>query len=194
MYVIDGHNLISCLPGVSLSEIDDEEQLIELLQAFSRRKRKRVEVFFDQAPPGYAGERRAGLVRAHFVSAESKADDAILRGLQRMGRGEARNAVVVSSDHQVQANARALGASVVASEVFARELELSSASGASQAGSGPTKTPSQPARVAGVKGEELDEWYELFGVDPSRADAPVIPARGDKKPSRHSPKRRWHKD
>ena len=52
MLVIDGHNLVPKIPGLSLHEVDDEERLLALLQAYARAKRKKIEVFFDGAPPG----------------------------------------------------------------------------------------------------------------------------------------------
>ncbi|MBP1702274.1 MAG: hypothetical protein H6Q38_1381, partial [Chloroflexi bacterium] len=39
-YIVDGHNLIPKIPGLSLRAIDDEMQLIELLQEFCRVQRK----------------------------------------------------------------------------------------------------------------------------------------------------------
>lgn len=193
MYIIDGHNLIPCLPGGSLGEIDDEEMLIGQLQAFSRSKRKSVDVFFDKAPPGRAGERRYGMVRAHFVAERLKADDAILRCLRELGRG-ARNAVVVTSDRQVQANARALGASVVASDSFAGELGAALTAAAVH-GAGQARQGARPhAAEPGVKPGELGEWYDLFGIDPAQAEKPITPARAPKKQAQRPSRRRWHKD
>ena len=51
-YIIDGHNLIPRIPDLSLQDIDDEMQLVEMLQDFCRISRKKVEVYFDNAPPG----------------------------------------------------------------------------------------------------------------------------------------------
>ena len=76
-YLIDGHNLIPKIAGLSLSAIDDEQELINRLQAYCRRERKTVEVFFDQAPPGFAGTRAYGAVKAHFVRKGRTADEAI---------------------------------------------------------------------------------------------------------------------
>ena len=57
-YLIDGHNLIAAVPGIHLDEIDDETQLIQVLGGFCRQRKKRVEVFFDNAPPGQPRECR----------------------------------------------------------------------------------------------------------------------------------------
>jgi predicted RNA-binding protein with PIN domain len=85
-YLIDGHNLIPKLPGLSLNAIDDELRLVELLQEYCRRSRNGVEVYFDNAPPGQAGTRRYGTVSAHFIPRGRTADDAIRLRLGRLGR------------------------------------------------------------------------------------------------------------
>lgn len=121
-YLIDGHNLIARLPGFSLADLDDEQRLLEMLQDFCRAKRQQAEVYFDKAPVGQARKRTyGGLVHAHFVRQGTTADDAIRKRLQDLGR-EARNWSVVSSDRQVQAEARAAQAQLVSSDDFARLL------------------------------------------------------------------------
>jgi len=120
-YLIDGHNLIPHLPGLSLSQIDDEMRLVEWLQGYCQKKHRNVEVFFDQAPPGFLPTRKFGRVTAHFVRQGSTADAAIQGRLLRMGKS-ARNDSVVSSDRQVQAAARQAHAQVIPSDVFASEL------------------------------------------------------------------------
>ena len=154
-YLIDGHNLIPKIPGGNLAAVDDENQLIELLQEFCRRRRKKVEVYFDNAPPGQLRVRKYGVVTAHFVRAGRSADDAIQARLQRLGR-DARNWTVVSSDHAVQASAKAARAHVLASETFAKELigaleDLPLESGEREK---PTLTS-----------DEVEDWLEIFGGD-----------------------------
>ncbi len=68
-YIIDGHNLIAVIPGLSLSMPDDEQRLVELLIPFCQRGKHRVEVYFDGAPIGLAGTRSYGRVRAHLCRA-----------------------------------------------------------------------------------------------------------------------------
>ncbi len=175
MLIIDGHNLIPKIPGLSLEEMDDEERLIKLLQLYARLKRKTVEVFFDGAPPGQAGERMAGMVRAYFVPIGQTADEAIRQRLAGLGR-TARNSTVVSSDRQVQANARALHARVRTSEEFTGELlDLRQRQEA--------RAASAPAAV--IPPQEISEWLDLFGIDPARAEQPIPMTRsvGTKKKS-----------
>ena len=148
--LIDGHNLIPPMPGVDLSEPDDEDQLIRMLQEYCRLRRKTVEVYFDQAPAGRAGVQQQGQVRAHFVPRGTTADAVIMARLKKMGK-RAKNATVVSSDRQVVAAARAVHAGVVTSEAFAAEW------------AGLTEDePELDPRHRLLSEEELTAWEQLF--------------------------------
>jgi hypothetical protein len=150
-YLIDGHNLIPKL-GLRLESPDDEMELVAILQEFSRLQRRGVEVYFDGAPAGQARTRKFGLVTAHFVRLGFSADSAIKGRLREM-KGEARNWIVVSSDHEVQGAARAAQAGAISSEKFS---ELLRASGwASLQAGGEEK----------LSTEEIDEWLKLFRRD-----------------------------
>jgi len=96
-------------------------RLVEWLQGYCQKKRRDVEVFFDQAPPGFLPTRKFGRVTAHFVRQGSTADAAIQGRLLRLGKS-ARNYSVVSSDRQVQAAASQAHAQVIPSDEFAAEL------------------------------------------------------------------------
>ncbi len=157
-YLIDGHNLIPKLAGFSLRAMDDEEQLIPLLQTFSRVHRQPVEVFFDGAPPGQSGMRHYGTVTAHFVRKGRTADDAIRDRLARLGTG-ARNWRVVSSDRQVQAEARNRHAESVSSEDFARDLQRALEEEARHSQDDPTQ----------INEQDIDEWLRFFGDDKNRS-------------------------
>jgi predicted RNA-binding protein with PIN domain len=163
-YLIDGHNLIPKIPGMDLGDVDDETQLIEKLQEFCRRRRKQVEVYFDNAPAGQPRARKLGLVTARFARAGQSADALIHAHLQRLGRS-ARNWTVVSSDHQVQAAARAARAKFVTSEAFARELGVALA-----APEGSGEVPGESEMETGISSEELDEWLNLFGGDKGKKE------------------------
>jgi hypothetical protein len=149
------------VPGLALDHPDDEERLAALLQGYARLKRKAVLVFFDKAAPGHAGERTFGTVRARFVPEGISADDAIINTLKGMGKGQRAQSSVVSSDRRVRAEAKALGAAVIASDAFARELAQTAASR--------RKGPPAPAG----EGAALEEWYDLFGLDPDQAERPI---------------------
>jgi predicted RNA-binding protein with PIN domain len=146
-YLIDGHNLIPKL-GLRLDSVDDEMELVALLQEFCRLEQRQVEVFFDGAPAYQAGMRKLGRVTAHLVRTGTTADDAIRARLQRLGRS-ARNWTVISSDRQVQAEARAVHAEVISSESFAGTLKQ-------------TRSQTRGASDRTLSPQEVDEWLKIF--------------------------------
>jgi predicted RNA-binding protein with PIN domain len=150
-YLIDGHNLIPKVAGLSLRQIDDETRLIDLLQVFCRVHRKKVEVFFDQAPAGRAGTRRFGMVTAHFVRQGIAADEVILDRLNRLQQA-ARNWIVVTSDRHIQVQARSMLAQVVSSEEFAIQLSESQQQITQ-------KNKTQPEKL---NEDEVEEWLRIF--------------------------------
>jgi predicted RNA-binding protein with PIN domain len=147
-YLIDGHNLIPKL-GLRLDSMDDEMELVAILQEFCRLERRQAEVYFDGAPAPQAGTRKLGAVIAHFVPLGTTADDAIRRRLRRMGKS-AKNWSVVSSDRQVQADARAAGADVIPSEAFARQLKQA------------RETAPKTAEERKLSKQEVEDWLMLF--------------------------------
>jgi len=148
--IIDGHNLIPHIPGLSLADPDDEQQLIHLLQTYCRLRRTRVDVYFDQAPPGWAGIRSYGQVRAHFVRAGITADAAIMAHLTKLGK-RAKNETVVSSDRQVQAAARGAQAKIITAEEFAADCARLA-----------DEAPELDPRDRQLSEEEIKDWQQLF--------------------------------
>lgn len=147
-YLIDGHNLIPKL-GLRLDSLDDEMELIAILQEFCRLEHRQAEVYFDGAPTPHAGTRKLGAVTATFVPLTRTADNAIRNRLKKMGKS-AKNWTVVSSDHQVQANARDAQAEVLSSDEFAKILR--------QVKNSPRVSKGE--RV--VSEEEIEEWVRVF--------------------------------
>ena len=139
---------------MSLQDIDDEIQLVNLLQEFCRIRRKQVEVYFDNAPPGSPGARNYGRVVARFIRQGETADQAIQKKLKRLG-GEARNWTVVSSDGEVQANARAARAKILKAEVFAQQLF--------EALGDTADSYLEPEND--LSPEEVEDWMRIFGID-----------------------------
>lgn len=148
--LIDGHNLIPWIPGIKLSDPDDEMQLVKLLQEYCQVKRKKAIVYFDQAPAGFSGLKQYGKVQANYVRKGRTADDAIMEKLRKLGK-RARNVTVVSSDRQVQQAARAAHARVISSEAFAAEWE-----------SLVSEEPYFDPRNRSLSEEELIEWEAIF--------------------------------
>ncbi len=149
-YIIDGHNLIPKIPGLKLSDPEDEKALIDLLIPFLRLTRSRAKVFFDHAAEGQSGERNFGLLKAVFVPAGKSADAAIIGHIQKLG-AEARNQCLVSSDRMIQAAARPRYMKILKSEDFADEL-------ISKLSENPEKTKSFEGLTVG----EIEEWEALF--------------------------------
>lgn len=161
-YLIDGHNLIPKVPGLSLQSIDDEMQLVALLQEFCRLQRKEASVYFDNAPPGQPQSGKFGLVTAYFIRSGMTADQAIRNRLRRLGR-EAPNWTVISSDRAVQEAARMARAQVVPSEAFSRllvqTLHTSSAVRGKNLRAGRQQTGQPEAPLSST---EVDEWLRIF--------------------------------
>jgi predicted RNA-binding protein with PIN domain len=147
-YLIDGHNLIPKL-DLRLDSIDDEMELVAILQEFCRTSRRQVEVYFDGAPAPQAGTRKFGAVTAHFVRLGSSADEAIRKRLKRLGKS-AKNWTVVTSDRQVQAEARAARAQIVSSDSFAGMLKQARNSAPRRANQGE------------LSSSEVEEWLKIF--------------------------------
>lgn len=150
-YLIDGHNLIPNIPGLDLSQLDDEDRLVTLLQEFARVRSVGVEVFFDQAPPTRGGKKKAGRVVIHNVRSGKTADRAIVERLDQLGK-QARNWTVVSSDRQVRQEAIAHKAITMSSENFSRQLLVSRAEGSA----------AQPEESQPDHADEVDFWLDQF--------------------------------
>ncbi len=148
--IIDGHNLIPRMAGISLDDPEDEMKLVTRLQEYCRLRRKTVEVFFDRAPAGQSGEQRFGQVRAYFVPEAHTADEAIMARLQQLGK-RARNYQVVSSDRQVQRAARAVHAAIITSEAFAAEWQALI-----------DQEPELDPRNQSLTKSELTMWEKMF--------------------------------
>lgn len=155
-YIIDGHNLIPKIPNLSLKAIDDEIELIKILKTFCKGKGRKVEVFFDKAPPGQSRTQKYGSITAHFVMHGVTADRAILKYLKSLGKA-ARNTTVVSSDNQVRNGARAMGAKVLSSEEFSSLLLTSNTRNEEIPDDDPGASPEPKVDEA-----EIDQLLELF--------------------------------
>ncbi len=156
--IIDGHNLIPHIPGIDLSDADDELRLISTLQEYCRVRRAKAVVFFDGAPIGQARVQQFGRVTAHFVRVGMSADAAIMDYLQKLGK-RAKNVAVVSSDRQIVRAARAVQAKVITSADFAAEW----------ANLAPDE-PGPDPRDQPLSAQEVDYWEKIFkqGREPKR--------------------------
>ena len=153
-YIIDGHNLIPNIPGLTLSDLDDEVQLIRLIQEYCRLSRSQAELFFDGAPPAYKLQGGGGSVHMHFVRKGTSADDAIIQYMHHAGQNK-QNLTLVTSDHRIHAEARSLGIKILESPMFARVM-IQMLRAAQD-----TRSKAEPE----LSSSEVDQWLEIFGSD-----------------------------
>lgn len=151
MILIDGHNLIPKIHGLSLTMLDDEMELIQILSDYARLTRKKLDVYFDKAPIDKSGTRKFGLVTAHFVREGSTADDAIIQRLSKVKR-RTQNTKVISSDQRVQRLAKLNGAQIISSEDFSKDIEKVF----TQSPSGGKPDPERLSQT------EIDQWMQIF--------------------------------
>ena len=155
--IVDGHNLIPKIPGLSLSDPDDEVQLIQLLQDYCRLRRAKIDCYFDKAPLGHPRIKAYGSVTARFARPGKTADAEIKEHLQRLER-RAQDWIVVSSDGSIKAAARAARARLISSEDFAREI---------QAVRSRKPLEERPASEEQISEDELEMWMREFGENQS---------------------------
>jgi predicted RNA-binding protein with PIN domain len=148
--LIDGHNLIGRLPDLRLDDPDDEAKLVIRLRTYSARTGKRVTVVFDRGlPGGRSWELSGGGVETIFAPTGRTADGILCERI-RQAR-DPRGITVVTSDHQVIAAARAVGARVLRSGEFVAQL-------------GARRTVEAPDEGQDVhlSDKEVEEWLQMF--------------------------------
>jgi len=145
-YLIDGHNLIGKMTDVSLSDIDDEMALVQLLDIYFTRKRKKAEIFFDKANLLGQTQFRSAFLEVRFVRHPKTADEAIVERLEKL-RGNANNFIVISSDNWVMERAKQKGARVMSSQEFQQIIE--------------NKQPNGKKDHL-LSQKEVEDWLDLF--------------------------------
>lgn len=159
-YLIDGHNLIARMPGISLDDPDDEAKLVQLLRRWAMADRRRkVTVIFDAGLP--AGESRllsGGGVKAVFAPNNSSADAVLIRRIEAIGNPP--EFVVVTSDRAIADVATRRRVAVLGSDTFAAEMIVDR-----RLGPGKDVQPNRPDAPA-MSSEEMQEWLALFGPEP----------------------------
>ncbi len=149
IYLIDGHNLIPKLKGISLHDIDDEEQLILRMQAFIKLKNEKLEIYFDGTPHGFGHTIHRGKITIQFVAKPSSADAAIINRISNLAK-DTSNFTVVSSDRRILSEAKAKGIKTILSEIFAGTMEKA-------------KTQLLSEDVLNEENDDdRDEWMRLF--------------------------------
>ncbi|MCS7324014.1 MAG: NYN domain-containing protein [Anaerolineae bacterium] len=164
--LVDGHNLIGRMPGLSLEAPDDEARLVAMLRAYVARTGRHVIVVFDpspNAPPSIWGETRhqQGKLEVIFAAAGRKADD-VLREHVAHARDK-QGLILVTSDAAVAHFARQCGLRQVRpSEWFVGELRR-------VLGASPSSA------VQSLSAQEVEAWLAIFPEPPSPPPTPAAP-------------------
>jgi predicted RNA-binding protein with PIN domain len=156
-YLIDGHNVIAQMSGISLDDPNDEAKLVILLRQYTASVGKRVHVVFDGGIPGGSSPLSTSRVQVYFASADSSADN-VLRTLIRNTTNPS-GWIVVSSDRAIVEVARHQGMRAWRSERFAQRLEQMQAAQIQEENDAyvpPTKTDPQLSK------DEVEEWLDIF--------------------------------
>ena len=150
--LVDGHNLIGQIPGLKLSDADDEGELVMLLRRYSTAKRSRqVVVVFDHGVYGHPHKLDGYGITCYFARSPQDADAQLIKRLHALKRP--REWTLVTSDRQVARVAEERGVKVISSHEFARQL---------------LSGPGRPAQSLDEKRDvqlteaEIDEWMEIF--------------------------------
>ena len=153
-YLIDGHNLIACLPDIRLDDPNDEAKLVNKLRSFVAGRGRKCSVVFDGGIPGGQSAMSNNAVKVTFAAAEhSNADAIIKRRIQRTR--DARYWTVVTSDHDVLNFARGRGVTTLTSVEFARLMRSDDEDGHDLGEEIDPKIPD----------DDLDHWLREFGAD-----------------------------
>ena len=151
-YLIDGHNLIACLPDIDLGSPDVEAKLVIKLRGFAAGGGRKCTVIFDGGLPGGHSSLSNKAVKVIFASAFHANADSLLKQRIRKTR-DAANWTLVSSDQEVLDCARRHKMKWMTSDEFARRLQR--------------KSRRQDRRgeddQAQVPPDEVDEWLDIFG-------------------------------
>ena len=161
-YLIDGHNLIACLPDISLDDPNDEAKLVNKLRSFVAGGGKKCTVVFDGGIPGGRSGMSNRAVNVTFAAAEHSNADVIIKRRIRRAR-DSRFWTVVTSDLDVLNFAKRHGMKCMRSAEFARFLRSNKSDGGDSSDLGEEIDPRIPD-------DELDDWLKMFGVDDEGED------------------------
>ncbi len=147
--LIDGHNLIGKIPGLSLADFDDEEQLVAMLRKYAARRRARIVVVFDSGSPGglSRGLSGGGVETIFAADGHTNADRVLIERIRTAKRPH--EWALVSSDRSIQQEAGRRRMRTIESADFADQLVPPS-----PAESAPEEKPKAE--------QDIDEWLDLF--------------------------------
>ena len=163
-FLIDGHNLIGQMPGISLSDEDDEAKLVMVLRGFATADRRRsLVIVFDHGVYGHPSLNGYGIT-CHFARSPQDADEQIITRIGKIERPSEWR--VITSDRIVARAAADRNIHVISSHDFARQLS-----------GPPPQTSVQPVekpRDVRLSPAQVNEWLRIFGEQPE--EMPESPA------------------
>jgi predicted RNA-binding protein with PIN domain len=153
--LIDGHNLIGQIPGISLADPDDEGELVMLLRRYATARRgRKVAVVFDHGVYGHPQRLDGYGVSCYFARSPQDADAQLIKRVRALKHP--RDWTLVTSDREVARVAEERGVRVISSHDFARQLIATPKPAAAQA----------ERRDIRMSEAEIEEWLRLFGESP----------------------------
>jgi predicted RNA-binding protein with PIN domain len=148
MLIIDGHNLIGRMRGLSFEDEErGREEVLRRVGAVKGSGGEPVLVVFDGNRPDRRVSGRFGGVRVAYSAAGRSADDEIVARLESSQR---KDITVVTSDRNLADRCRARGASILSAQLFVARLDPISSKG--------SKTPEKPEPGPG----EVERWLSIF--------------------------------
>lgn len=157
-YLIDGHNLISAMPDISLDDPDDEIKLILVLKSWAVARHKRVvTVIFDSGlPGGYQQRLSTSQINVVFAPEGRTADSLLIHRIKKIPNPP--EYTLVSSDRMIQAAAKRRKMLFLTSAEFAEKL-------VEKEKPTPKPKPTESDEPA-LSSDEVAQWLELFGPEP----------------------------
>lgn len=150
-YIIDGHNLISQLTDIELTDPDDEAKLVHKLRSFAARTGAFCLVYFDQGVPAGVSKLSNSKVEVRFASHRTNADQLIIQRMTQEKRPQ--QVTVVSSDNVVLEEARRNRMKTLKASQFANMLQHPAS---------PEKPGIEESPETHLNDKEVEEWMKLF--------------------------------
>ena len=181
--LIDGHNLIGQMPGISLEDPDDEAKLVAVLRNYALANHGRsMTVVFDHGVYGHPLKLGGYGVTCYFAKSPQDADTQLIRRINAIQRPSEWR--VVTSDRVVARAATDRNVRVTSSSDFARELTVPPK---------PRSSTSEKPRDVRLSAAEINEWLRLFGEEPEPTSEPSPPVAPPPTPKRRVQKKRVRK-
>jgi predicted RNA-binding protein with PIN domain len=158
-YIVDGNNVMGQTPGWHRDKSKSRSALLEKLAAFARAKKARVTAVFD-GEPDRAVPDGASVHGVKVLYAERGSDaDTRIKRLVEASR-DPRGLTVVTSDRELASAVKSMGATVVRSGEFRKQLDR--------------VLESMPTTEDGEQFEvgDVDAWLRYFGSVPEDDEIP----------------------